>query len=215
MSYALLWSGGKDSALAMDRARRRGLPVRRLLSFYDAASRRVRFHATRVALLEAQAAAAGVELRAVGTTWEAMEGRLRRELADLRRDGFAGVVLGDIHLADVRAWYEERVTAAGLAHVEPLWGERPADLLDEFVRAGGRAVLTCVDLTCLGEDWLGREIDAAFAHDIAELPVDACGENGEYHSFAFAGPAFGRPVRWASGSRRREAGFAQLDLLPC
>jgi uncharacterized protein (TIGR00290 family) len=212
-AFALLWSGGKDSALALDRARRAGLEVRRLLTFYDVETGRVRFHATRVEMLRAQSEAAGVQLRAIGTSWDEMEARLCEELAALRREGFQGVVLGDIHLADVRAWYEERVTAAGLAHVEPLWAAAPAALLAEFVASGGRAVVTCVELAKLGEGWLGRRIDEEFARDIAAEPVDACGENGEYHSFAFAGPAFRQPVPWRAGERRSEAGFAQLDVL--
>src|SRR4029077_505004 len=112
-TYALMWSGGKDSALALDRAVRRGLEVTRLLSFYESTTRRVRFHATRVEMLEAQAAAVGVDLRAIPTTWDEMETNLRQELASLREEGFSGVVMGDIHLADVRAGDEDRVTAAG------------------------------------------------------------------------------------------------------
>jgi uncharacterized protein (TIGR00290 family) len=211
--YALMWSGGKDSALALDRARKAGIEVARLISFYDSATRRVRFHATRVEMLEAQAEAAGIGLRAIGTTWPEMEEALRRELLSLRDEGLTGVVLGDIHLADVRAWYEERVTAAGLQHVEPIWGEPPPSLLGEFIASGGRAVITCVDLARLDEAWLGRVIDESFAGDIAATGVDACGENGEYHSFAFAGPVFKRQVSWRAGERRQEGGFLQLDLL--
>jgi uncharacterized protein (TIGR00290 family) len=212
--YALMWSGGKDSALALNRARQMGMDVTRLISFYDSATRRVRFHATRVEMLEAQASATGVPLRAIATSWPAMEPALRAELASLRDEAFAGVVFGDIHLADVRAWYEDRVTAAGLEHVEPIWGEPPPALLDEFISSGGRAVITCVDLARLDEAFLGRVIDESFAADIAATGVDACGENGEFHSFAFAGPAFATPVTWATGERRHEAGFTQLDLLP-
>jgi uncharacterized protein (TIGR00290 family) len=213
-AHALLWSGGKDSALALDRARRAGIDVARLITFYDLASRRVRFHATRVEMLEAQASAAGIPLRAIATTWPEMEAALRSELSSLRGEGFVGVVLGDIHLADVRAWYEERVTEAGLEHIEPLWGEPPTELLEEFVSSGGRAVITCVDLARLGEAFLGRVIDQTFAGDIAATGVDVCGENGEFHSFAFAGPVFAGPVPWTAGERRHEAGFAQLDLTP-
>ncbi|MBJ7596684.1 MAG: adenosine nucleotide hydrolase [Candidatus Nephthysia bennettiae] len=212
-AYALLWSGGKDSALALQRARAAGLDVRRLLNFHDSSTGRVRFHATRVELIAAQAEAAAVELTPAGTTWEEMEARLGRELAALASAGFRGVVLGDIHLADVRAWYEERVLAAGLAHVEPLWGEPPLALLNEFVAGGGRAVVTCVDLEKLDEDWLGRVIDGAFVRDVAGAGVDACGENGEYHSFAFAGPVFRSPVQWTAGVRRSDGRFAQLDIL--
>jgi uncharacterized protein (TIGR00290 family) len=165
-------------------------------------------------MLRAQVRATGIELRAIGTSWPGMETRLSEELVTLREDGFAGVVFGDIHLADVRKWYEERVRAAGLEHVEPLWGESPAQLVREFVESGGRAVVTCVDLSRLDESWLGRIIDEAFLDEIAGTGADACGENGEYHSFAFRGPVFARQVDWQPGERRSEPGFSQLDVLP-
>ena len=212
--YAVMWSGGKDSALALDRARAAGLQVGLLLNFHDAETGRVRFHATRVGMLRAQARALGLELRTVGTAWEEMEGRLRSELASLRSEGYAGVVFGDVHLADVRAWYEERVTAAGLEHLEPIWEVPSMELLAGFVQAGGRAVVTCVELARLDRAWLGRVIDEDFVREVGELPIDACGENGEYHSFAFAGPGFRAPIRWQAGETVSEAGFAQLDLLP-
>jgi uncharacterized protein (TIGR00290 family) len=209
-----MWSGGKDSALALDRCRRAGLDVGCLVNFHDPATRRVRFHATRVELIEAQAAAVGLPLRSLAVPWEEFDAALRAELARLRADGFDGVVLGDIHLADVRAWYEERVTAAGLEHVEPLWDEDPAALVAEFVESGGRAVITCCQESSLPAGWLGRVIDETFPADIALTGIDPCGERGEYHSFAFAGPAFQRSVGWRAGERRGENGFLQLDLLP-
>ena len=211
--YALMWSGGKDSALALYRARTAGLDVTRLISFYDSASGRVRFHGTRVEMLQAQAEAAGVELVAIGTSWPEMEGRLVAELASLRREGFEGVVLGDIHLADVRDWYESRVRAAGLEHVEPIWEEAPGRLLSEFVDLGGRAVVTCVDVTRLDPSWLGRIVDSHFAAEIVATGADPCGENGEYHSFAYAGPMFGRPVAWRAGEVRDDERFPQLDVI--
>lgn len=207
-----MWSGGKDSALALDRAIKSGIEVDRLISFYDSATRRVRFHATRVEMLEAQAAAIGIDLHAIPTTWREMEANLRGQLISLRAEGFTGVVFGDIHLADVRSWYEERVTAAGLKHIEPIWGEPPHLLLGEFISSGGRAVVTCVELAKLDEGWLGRVTDDRFASEIARTSVDACGENGEYHSFAFDGPVFRKPLSWTAGERRLDSGFAQLDL---
>lgn len=211
--YALMWSGGKDSALALTRARASGLEVASLLNFVDDVSRRVRFHATRAELIAAQAAAVGAPLRQVATSWGGFEAAFRAVLADLVREGFAGVIFGDIHLADVRAWYEERVRDAGLEHVEPLWGEPPAVLLGEFVAGGGRAVVTCCERAKLDDGWLGRIIDESFAQEIARTGIDVCGENGEYHSFAFAGPAFRTPVAWSGGEVRVQDGFAQLDLL--
>ena len=208
-----MWSGGKDSALALQRARATGIDVQRLITFFDAATGRVRFHATRVDMIQEQADAIGLELRTIATSWPEMEARLADELALLRSEGFAGVVFGDIHLADVRAWYEERVTAAGLHHVEPLWAEGPAQLVREFVESGGRAVITCVELSRLDASWLGRIVDEQFIEQIGATGIDPCGENGEYHSFAFNGPMFRQPVQWRRGETRSESGFCQLDLV--
>ena len=211
--YALMWSGGKDSALALHRAQRSGLEVTRLVSFYDSATQRVRFHGVRFEMLETQARSAGIEIKAIGTSWPQMEGRLVEELAALRRDGYTGVVFGDIHLADVRAWYESRVVAAGLEHVEPIWGEAPELLLREFVDIGGRALITCVDLTRLDRSWLGRVIDQNFVEEIGATGVDPCGENGEYHSYVFAGPVLKHAIGWRLGEVRTDERFAQVDVI--
>lgn len=212
--YALMWSGGKDSALALHRATAAGMRVTRLINFHDLATGRVRFHATRVSMIQAQADAAGIELCAIGTTWPDMEAGLKSELAAMRVDGFVGVVFGDIHLDGVRAWYEERTRAAGLEHVEPLWQERPAALVREFVEVGGRAVITCVDLGRLDSRWLGKIIDERFPDEIGETDADPCGEEGEFHSFAFEGPMFASPVRWRAGATHAKPGFLQLDVVP-
>jgi uncharacterized protein (TIGR00290 family) len=211
--YALMWSGGKDSALALQRATARGINVRRLINFYDADTRRVRFHATRAEMIQAQADAVEMDLDAISTTWPEMEAHLTAELDALRSEGFSGVVFGDIHLADVREWYETRVRAAGLEHIEPLWGEAPDKLVREFVESGGRAVITCVDLSRLDSSWLGRIIDERFPDEIGATHADACGENGEFHSFAFRGQVFKHPVSWRSGGVRSEPGFSQLDVV--
>ena len=212
--YALMWSGGKDSALALQRATAAGIHVSRLINFYDSATGRVRFHATRAEMIQAQAEAAEIDLDAIATTWPEMEARLTSKLGALRSQGFAGVVFGDINLADVREWYESRVRAAGLEHIEPIWCEAPNELVREFVESGGRAVITCVDLRKLDASWLGRIIDEKFPDEIGATHVDPCGENGEFHSFAFRGPAFKQPVNWRPGDMRSEPGFGQLDVIP-
>jgi uncharacterized protein (TIGR00290 family) len=208
-----MWSGGKDSAMALWHARRAGLDVRWLVTVHDSATGRVRFHATPMAAIAAQAGAARLDLVSVPTTREGFDAALARTLRDLRDAGCTGLVFGDIHLADVRAWYEERTRAAGLEHVEPLWGQDPAALLAEFVAIGGRAVLTCVERDRLDVSWLGRIIDEDFVRNIGLTGIDPCGENGEYHSFAFAGPFFARPVDWRFGERRDDGRFAQVEVV--
>ena len=212
MGYAVMWSGGKDCALALWRAGQLGLTVSRLLTVHDPASGRVRFHNTGPDLLRAQAEAIGIELELLPAAWTDMDSVLRTAFSRLRADGVEGIIFGDIHLADVRAWYEERVRAAGLEHLEPIWGQEPRALLEEFVRIGGRALVTCCELDRLDQSWLGRVTDRDFATEIVQAGVDPCGENGEYHSFAFAGPMFQRELAIEAGPTRVENGFALLEL---
>jgi diphthamide synthase (EF-2-diphthine--ammonia ligase) len=124
-------------------------------------------------------------------------------------------VFGNIHLADVRAWYEERTTARGLEHVEPLWGDAPRDLVHEVLARGYRTRVVSVDLARGRRDWLGRELDAEFAAEIAMHPgVDPAGEQGEYHTFVFAGPLFRSEITYQIGEIHEEEGHVQVDVLP-
>src|SRR5258708_1833843 len=142
--FAVMFSGGKDSMLALDRAVRAGAAEPTLLTLYDAASQRVRFHGVPLAVMRAQAEALGLPARHVPTTPAIFEAVFLAALGALRDDGVSGVIFGDIHLADVRAWYEERVRAAGLAHVEPLWGEAPSAPGRETAARWRRPLINCV-----------------------------------------------------------------------
>jgi uncharacterized protein (TIGR00290 family) len=212
-TWAVSWSGGKDSALALDRARRAGLHVRCLLTLYDPVSERVRFHGTTPAVLAAQAEALGCDLLALPAPWEHFERAFLDGLGALRERGVGGLIFGNIHLADVRAWYEERVVGAGLRHHEPLWGERPVDLLAEVVARGFDARLVCVELARLPRTWLGRRLDErACAELSSHQDVDPCGERGEYHTLVVGGPHFSHPLAVRPGAVHEEGGFLLQDL---
>lgn len=214
MSFALMSSGGKDSTLALDRARRQHLDVRYLVNIFDAVSDRVAFHGSRASLVAAQAEACGLEPVQAGTDPDhPYEAVFLATLEDLAAKGISGVVFGNIHLADVREWYETRVRAAGLDHVEPLWGGPPADLVAEFVDRAFQAVIVSVDLQQGAEELLGRAIDREFVTDVAQIDgLDDCGERGEYHSFVYDGPTFEHPLAITPGVIRTERNHRLLDL---
>lgn len=195
------WSGGKDSCLAVWRARQRGVPVRRLLTALDETGERARSHGVPPTLLQAQAQAMGMQMQFISASWRDYEARFVAALTQARADGFTHAVFGDIDLQAHRDWEEQVCARAGLAALLPLWhGERRA-LVDEFLQAGFRAVVVCVDGRRLDASYAGRLFDQDF---VASLPsgVDACGENGEFHTFVFDGPGFSQPVAWrAAGTR--------------
>jgi uncharacterized protein (TIGR00290 family) len=215
MTYALMSSGGKDSTLALDRARRQGLDVRILANLYDGDTGRVRFHGVRAGLIAEQAGALGLTCVQAATRPDDFEAVFLRILADLKAHGCRGVVFGNIHLADVRAWYEERVRAAKLEHVEPLWGEPPIEVVYEVVERGYRALIVGVDLNRGAAHLLGRELDADIITTLGIAEgLDPAGERGEYHTFVHDGPAFSVPVSIRPGEVWEADGHRLLDLLP-
>lgn len=212
-SCALSFSGGKDSMLALDRAGRRGWPVSYLLNLYDAASQRVRFHGVRQELIQAQANALGIPLLSYPTQPGTFEQVFLGALDDLCELGVDAIIFGDIHLADVRAWYEARTSARSLIHLEPLWGEPVGLLAREVVQRGYHAMLTSVELARARESWLGQPLSEALIAEFESAGIDACGERGEYHTFVSSGPLFRSPLAVSLGERVSMPGYALIDIL--
>jgi uncharacterized protein (TIGR00290 family) len=214
MSAALFWSGGKDSLLALDRVQRAGIEVTHLVNVFDQSTARVRFHGVKKELIGTQADALGKLLVQRGTAAADFETTFVRLLEQLRKQGLRDIVFGNIHLADVRAWYEERTTNLEFRHHEPLWGDAPAALVREFIARGHRARITSVYLDHGGRDeWLGREFTLELLKELeAAADVDPCGERGEYHSFSFAGPLFASEIATRELGRFHSEGHLILDL---
>lgn len=215
MTYALMTSGGKDSTLALDRALREGLDVRFLANIYEGSTGRVRFHGVRHELIRQQAELLGLEYVSAPTSPDPFEPVFTDLLRQLKDRGATGVVFGNIHLADVRDWYESRVWAAGLEHLEPLWGDPSVELAWEVVERGYHALVVSVDLARSAAGFLGREFDADLVTEITVTDdLDPCGEHGEYHTFVFDGPDFRHPVNFKHGRTVDIEGHRFIDLVP-
>jgi uncharacterized protein (TIGR00290 family) len=213
----LAWSSGKDSAFALHVLREQGVAVVGLLTTINEAFERVAMHAVRLELLRAQAEAVGLPLIEVRIPWpcpnEAYEAAMAAALAEARARGETAVAFGDLFLDDVRRYREDRMRGSGLEPLFPLWGRPTRALAEEMIAAGQQAVLTCVDPRVLPRELAGRAFDAALLRELPET-VDPCGERGEFHSFAWDGPAFRRPVRVRAGEVVERDGFVFADLLP-
>ena len=190
------WSGGKDSMLALHRALAAGHEVQALLAMFDESGERSRSHALPPSLMQAQADALGLPLVMRQASWATYEAVFTEQLRAFAAAGITHGLFGDIDLQPHRDWEEKVCAAAGIEAVLPLWQEPRRALVDELLALGYRARVVCVDARFLDASFCGREFDAAF---IAGLPagVDACGENGEFHTFVFDGPRFAAPVAHA------------------
>jgi len=213
----LSWSSGKDSAWTLHALRRQAkVDVVGLLTTINEMHDRVAMHAVRTELLRAQTDAAGLPLWAVPIPSPCSnaeyEAAMTRALARAREAGVTAIAFGDLFLEDIRRYREARLLGTGLEPLFPIWGI-PTDVLARDMIAGGlRARLTCVDPKVLAPSFAGREYDTAL---LDELPasVDPCGERGEFHTFAYDGPMFRRPVPLRAGEVVERDGFVFADLL--
>jgi len=197
------WSGGKDSALALHRILRAGnCEVLALLTTCNEHFQRVSMHGVRLELLEKQAQAIGLPLEKVFVSQrgsnEEYQKKMSACLLACQARGATAVVFGDIFLEDLRRWREGNLAKIGLRGIFPLWKIDSRELIREFIALGFGSKICCVNDAYLDQTSLGRNIDEEF---VASLPgdVDPCGENGEFHSFAFAGPVFQQPLRIRTG----------------
>jgi len=218
----LSWSGGKDSSWALHLLRQDPeYEVVALLTTLNEKYRRVAIHGFREELLDLQAASIGLPLWKVDLPFPCSnadyESRMAQVCARASAEKLYGIAFGDLFLEDIRAYRIEKLAGTGLTPIFPVWcaslGVTTAELARQMIASGLRAHLTCIDPRYLDPSFAGRTFDAQL---LADLPpsVDPCGERGEFHSFAFAGPIFSRTLPVLPGEVVERDNFIYADLLP-
>jgi uncharacterized protein (TIGR00290 family) len=213
----IAWSSGKDSAWALYEARRGGeYDIVGALTTVNETFGRVAMHGVRERVLMAQIEAAGLEPIVVPLPYPCTNDIYERQMAAAmdaaKARGIAHVIFGDLFLEDIRAYREDKLKAIGITPVFPLW-QRPTDALAREMIAGGlEAHLATVDLKKLPAGFAGKRFDAALL-DALPPTIDPCGENGEFHTCAVAGPMLSRRIEVTVGEIVERDGFAYADLV--
>jgi uncharacterized protein (TIGR00290 family) len=214
----LSWSSGKDSAWSLHVLRQDpDIAVDGLFCTINQEFDRVAMHAVRVQLLQRQADSIGLPLQLIPIPYpcsnadyaEIMGGFIERE----KERGVESIAFGDLFLEDIRAYREKSLSGTGITPIFPIWGLDTHILPATMLESGLRAHITCVDPSQLPTELSGREYDAGFLSDLPR-GVDPCGENGEFHSFAFDGPMFRHRIDIQIGETTTRDGFVFTDLLP-
>jgi len=189
---AASWSGGKDSCLACYQALKEGYTVRHLLNFISREYKRCCFHGIDAALLKTQAGLIGIPLiqHEVTADMKAYEQEFKEAVLNLR--GISGMVFGDIYLDEHKDWVERVCKDVGITAVEPLWNGSPLKLVEEFIRAGFKAVIVSAQADKFDKDFVGRTIDEQLVSELVSREICPCGENGEFHTLVIDGPLFER-----------------------
>jgi uncharacterized protein (TIGR00290 family) len=214
----LSWSSGKDSAWTLHVLRTHGdVEVVGLLTTLNGTAGRVAMHAVREELLDAQAEAAELPLIKVvlpqhPCSNEQYEQVMRDAIARAQAEGITRMAFGDLFLEDVRRYREQMLAGTGIQPLFPLWGQPTGHLANRMIAAGLRACLTCVDPKQLAPTFAGRTFDEWLLEDLPD-GVDPCGERGEFHTFAYAGPMFSEPIPIVPGEIVTRDGFVFADVL--
>ena len=211
------WSSGKDSAFALHEVRRAGeFEIVGALTTVTETFGRVSIHGVRQQILHAQLDAAGLPPRIVPIPYpcpnEIYEARIGEAVAGAVREGITHIVFGDLFLADIKAYREQKLKGTGITPLFPLWQRPTLPLAHAMIESGMEAWLATVDLKKLPAEFAGRKFDLQL---LADLPagVDPCGENGEFHTCVVAGPMFSRRIPVALGERVERDGYGYCDLV--
>jgi uncharacterized protein (TIGR00290 family) len=218
-SVIVSWSGGKDSAMALHEIlNSTNYQIAALLTTVTEDYDRISMHGVRRILLEQQVASLGFPLEQVliskNASNEEYETNMGRALRKYKKAGISSVVFGDIFLEDLRKYREDKLATLHMQALFPIWKRDTQELSRSLSALGFKAITTCVDTNALGSQFAGRVIDEQF---LSQLPpnVDACGENGEFHSFVYDGPIFKQRVSFTMGEIvLRNNRFCYCDLIP-
>jgi uncharacterized protein (TIGR00290 family) len=213
------WSGGKDSALALHSLKQHhDFEITSLLTTLTAEYDRICMHGVRSELLEQQADCIGVPVEKIGISKicsnEEWEEKIEAVLLKYKSMGVTLVAFGDIYTEDLKKYRETNLAKIGMKGIFPLWKQSSYILAKRFIELNFRAIITCVDSQQLDGKFCGREFDASFLSDLPKN-VDPCGENGEFHSFVYAGPVFKKEIPFSKGEIVvRDERFHFCDLIP-
>jgi uncharacterized protein (TIGR00290 family) len=212
------WSGGKDSAVALQTLlEEKQFQLVALLTTVTEGYERIAMHGVRRELVQQQAERLRLPLHEVRIPPECVnpvyETRMGEALRLYYDQGVRKVAFGDIFLEDLRSYRERNLARIGMTPLFPIWKRDTRELIRHFHEQQFRAIVACVDSKVLDPSFAGRELDESFFRDLPPR-ADPCGENGEFHTFVFDGPIFQSPIPVRTGDIVNRDGFVFCDLLP-
>ena len=214
MNFAISYSGGKDSALALYRMIKQGHKPIALVTTVNIEHDRSWFHGIQDELLQSISSSLQIPLIICKCTPNDYAQLYENSLEKARLMGADSCVFGDIDIRGHREWNEERCQMAGLKCVLPLWQQDRETLVRETIASGFKAIIKIVDSRKLGDSFLGQTLTVSLIEEIKSAGVDVCGENGEYHTFVYDGPVFKSPVAFKTGKLIDFGGHKAIEITP-
>ena len=212
---ACSWSGGKDSCFALMQAMQQGYKPKALLNVLNEHGKISRSHGIPSEILKAQGECAGLPMYLFPSSWQEYETKFINALQIITKEHkLQYAVFGDIDLQAHRDWEEMVCAKAGLQAILPLWKQDRRKLVDEMLASGIETmIVSCNEV--MGERFLGQTLTPSLIDELEELGIDACGENGEYHTLVLNSPLFSQrlDVRVTREILHQKYWFCGLELV--
>lgn len=211
-NFVMSFSGGKDSILALYRMINRGYKPVALLTTARKDEDRSWTHGLSKNLLKRVSDSLNIPLLIVECDVCEYEQKFEEKLRLAQSMGAEICAFGDIDIEAHKQWDKDRCSNSGLKAEFPLWQEDREMLVHEFIDSGFTTIIKTVNLKHMGEEFLGKKLTKEVIEDIKDTGSDACGENGEYHTFVIDGPIFNYPITFENRGIVIDNGYGNLDI---
>ncbi|HEX8330987.1 MAG TPA: diphthine--ammonia ligase [Segetibacter sp.] len=215
MNTLCSWSGGKDSCFALIKAKEAGCTPKILLNVLNEEGKISRSHGIPIEILEAQARCAGLPIHLIQSSWKEYESKFIDALKVLgEKHHLQYAVFGDIDLQAHRDWEEKVCKQANLSAILPLWKQDRKDIVIQMLSSGIKTIIvSCNEI--MGESFLGKVLTHQLVEELEGLGVDACGENGEYHTLVLDCPLFSTGINVTATTfvKHDNYWFSNLELV--
>ena len=192
--FVASWSGGKDSALAYYRALKLGMVPKKILTMFEDEKDISKSHAIPSNVVQAQVDRLGVPLLIKPASWGSYEGQFIDAMDACRAEGITHGVFGDIDLEDHLEWVQTTCAKSDIIAVHPLWNMPRLSVVEELLEAGFESWIIVVNTTMMPASYVGKRLTKELMEELEAAGIDACGENGEFHTIVVDGPIFSERV---------------------
>lgn len=206
------WSGGKDSCLALYRSLQDSINLVSLFTMCREDGVKSRSHGLYPDILKAQADSLGANLVMRQATWDDYEETFKDQMSKFESKDLDLGIFGDIDIDAHRQWVHDALSHTKINVLHPIWQESRRSLIEEFVDLGFEAMIVAVNTNYMPDSFLGRIFNKDLIVELEKLGVDACGENGEFHTVVTNGPIFKFPIELEISSIIKNGSSSMLDL---
>lgn len=194
LNFVASWSGGKDSALAYYKALKLGMIPKKVLTMFEEGGEISKSHALPLEVVQAQVERLGVPLITMSASWSTYEEQFIHAMDACRAEGITLGVFGDIDLEGHLEWVQKTCEKSDVTAVHPLWQMSRKQVVNQLLEEGFEAWIVVVNTKMMPASYVGNKLTREIVEELERAGIDACGENGEYHTVVVDGPLFSSRV---------------------